>query len=109
MVTLKKTKRLRKKGGSKRKIRCWSKQTKAKKRYVVCTGSRGQKKTKRKTKRKRKSKRLRKKGGRRYTLLPQGLVNTGRDVQFGLESVYNGFQGYPSPVNPSPTFQPALE
>ena len=94
------SKRLRKRGGSK-KIRCWSRQNKSKKRYVVCTGSKGQK-------RRRKSKRLRKRGGKRNTLLPQSLVNTGRDVEFNLGEVYNGFQGVPPPVNPSPTYQPAL-
>ena len=44
-------------------------------------------------------KKLRKRGG---GLIPQDLVNLGRQVQFNLGSTYNALNGYPLPVNPKP-------
>jgi len=35
-------------------------------------------------------------------LLPQDLVNLGRQVMFGVGSAYNGLTGYHAPVNPMP-------
>jgi hypothetical protein len=40
-----------------------------------------------------------KKGG---GLVPQDLVNLGRDFTFNLKSAYNALNGYPSPVDPAP-------
>ena len=40
----------------------------------------------------------RRKGG----LLPQDLVNLGRDISFNMGSAYNALNGYPAPVNPLP-------
>ena len=87
-----------------RKLRCWTRKASNKKNYVVCSGSKGQKR--------RKSKRLRNKrqrGGKGTTLLPQSLVNAGRAIQFQTQSLYNGFRGLPAPVNPNPDVQPAME
>jgi hypothetical protein len=54
-------------------------------------------------------------GGRRHSrkrrgggLLPQDLVNAGRNVMFGLGSTYNALNGYPAPVNPLPYNQNQL-
>lgn len=41
-----------------------------------------------------------KKGG--SSLVPQDLVNLGRDVSFNFKSAYNALNGYPSPVDPAP-------
>ena len=48
-------------------------------------------------------------GGRKKTnkkngggLIPQGLVNLGRDFTFNMGSAYNALNGYNAPVNPSP-------
>ena len=97
-----KSKRLRKKqkGGG---LRCWSRKNKSNKRYVVCSGSKGQKR--------RRSKRLRKKqkGGQKGApLAPQVLVNAGRSLLYGGESVYNSVRGVGSPQDPNPTIQPAM-
>lgn len=35
-------------------------------------------------------------------LFPQDLVNLGRNISFGLGSVYNGVRGYPQPVSELP-------
>ena len=51
--------------------------------------------------RSRKSKsRRRKRGG--LNLIPQDLVNLGRDISFNLGSSYNALNGYPAPANPLP-------
>lgn len=47
--------------------------------------------------RKRKNKRS-KRGG----VLPQNLVNVGREIGFNMGSAYNALNGYPAPVNPLP-------
>jgi hypothetical protein len=50
-----------------------------------------------------KSKKHRKyKGKRGGGLIPQDLVNLGRDVGFNLKSAYNALNGYSAPVNPLP-------
>ena len=41
-----------------------------------------------------------KKGG---TLLPQDLVNVGRNISFQIGKTYNALSGVPPPVNPMPT------
>lgn len=50
-------------------------------------------------------------GGRKYRgskkrrgggIIPQDLVNLGRDVSFNMGSTYNALAGYPQPVNPLP-------
>lgn len=84
-------------------LRCWSRKNKSNKRYVVCSGSKGQKR--------RRSKRLRKKqkGGQKGApLAPQVLVNAGRSLLYGGESVYNSVRGVGSPQDPNPTIQPAM-
>ena len=35
-------------------------------------------------------------------LLPQDLVNLGREVGFNFKSAYNSLNGYKAPVNPLP-------
>lgn len=42
------------------------------------------------------------KGGDLTGILPQDLVNLGRQFQFGVGSAYNALTGYPAPVNPQP-------
>ena len=54
----------------------------------------GGKKNRNKTKTKQRTK----KGG----LLPQDLVNLGRDIGYNMGSAYNALNGYPAPVNPLP-------
>jgi hypothetical protein len=44
----------------------------------------------------------RQRGGDVTRLMPQDLVNLGRQVQFGVGSTYNALNGYPAPVNPQP-------
>jgi hypothetical protein len=98
------SKRLRKKQKGGRGLKCWSRKNKQDKRYVVCTGSKGQRKLRR-------SKRLRKKqkGGQKGApLAPQVLVNAGRSLVYGGESVYNSVRGVGSPQDPNPTVQPAM-
>lgn len=43
-----------------------------------------------------------KKGG---GLIPQDLVNLGRDFMYNVNSAYNAFNGYKAPVNPLPYIQ----
>ena len=43
-----------------------------------------------------------KKGG---GLIPQGLVNLGRDLTYNMGSAYNALNGYNPPVNPAPYVQ----
>lgn len=69
-------------------------------------------KNKKKT-RKHKSKnrrRHRRYGGSKHgsTVLPQPLVNLGRDMMFNGQSFINSFVGSPAPVNPDPTVQPII-
>jgi len=35
-------------------------------------------------------------------LIPQGLVNLGRDITYNMGSAYNSLNGYPQPINPAP-------
>lgn len=42
------------------------------------------------------------KGGTTSNFLSQDLINLGRQIQFGVGSVYNGLLGYSAPVNPMP-------
>ena len=46
----------------------------------------------------RRGRKMRRGGG----FLPQDLVNFGRNLTYGLGTAYNGFNGYPAPVNPMP-------
>lgn len=48
------------------------------------------------------SKKGRKKSLRGGGLIPQDLVNLGRDVSFNFKSAYNALNGYPAPVNSLP-------
>ena len=48
---------------------------------------------------KRMSKKMRKTGG---GIIPQDLINGGRNIMYGLGSTYNAMAGYPAPVNPLP-------
>ena len=50
----------------------------------------------------RKSKNRRRKGLRGGGLLPQDLVNLGRDASFNFKSAYNALNGYAAPTNPLP-------
>ena len=44
-------------------------------------------------------------GGSPYGL-PQGLVNMGREIEYGLKSMYESAIGGTPPVNPDPIYQP---
>jgi hypothetical protein len=48
---------------------------------------------------KRMNKRMNKKGG---GLIPQDLVNLGRDASFNFKSAYNAINGYAAPINSLP-------
>lgn len=71
------------------------------------------KKTKR-GKKSKKSKSTKKHTKRRYrggshhgnTVLPQSLVNLGRNLQYNIEGAYSSFMGAQPPVNPDPQVQP---
>ena len=100
------------KGGKKRRRRA----TKKMKRRTRKSKKRLHKKhSKRHTKRhsKRHSKRHTKKiymsgggpGGPPYGL-PQGLVNMGREIEYGIKSLYESAVGGNTPVNPDPSIQP---
>jgi len=41
-------------------------------------------------------------GRRGGGLIPQDLVNLGRNISFNIGSAYNAINGYPAPVNPLP-------
>jgi hypothetical protein len=47
-------------------------------------------------------------GGSKHgrTLLPQSLVNLGRNMQYNAESTWSSFTGAQQPVNPDPLVQP---
>ena len=96
-------------------LRCWSRKNKSNKHYTVCSGSKGQKRRRsnrlRKKSQKRRSNRLRKKqkGGQKGApLAPQVLVNAGRSLLYGGESVYNSVLGVGAPQDPNPTIHPAM-
>lgn len=38
-------------------------------------------------------------------IIPQGLVNLGRDLTYNMGSAYNALNGYSAPVNPAPYVQ----
>ena len=64
-------------------------------------------------KRHRKSKRVSMRGGGSSTAhgmppygLPQGLVNVGREIKYGIKSLYESAVGGDKPVNPDPSVQP---
>ena len=40
------------------------------------------------------------------TMLPQSLVNLGRNIQYNIEDTWSSFTGAQSRVNPSPLVQP---
>lgn len=44
-------------------------------------------------------------GGAPYGL-PQGLVNMGREIEYGIKSLYESAVGGDMPVNPDPSIQP---
>lgn len=48
----------------------------------------------------RKTRRLRQRGG--FNLIPQDIINLGRNVNYGIGSAYNAVRGFPTPVNPLP-------
>lgn len=50
----------------------------------------------------RKQKGLKQKGGTMSNFISQDIINLGRQIQFGVGSVYNGLLGYSAPVNPMP-------
>ena len=98
-------------------LKCWSRTNKTNKRYVVCSGSKGHKRSgskrknkklkrtrsKRKRQKRARSKRKRQKGGQKGApLAPQFLVNAGRSLLYGGESAYNSVRGVGSPQNPNP-------
>lgn len=43
------------------------------------------------------------KGGDLFDLIPQGITNMGRQLQFDMGSTYNSLNGYRPPTNPLPT------
>ena len=47
-------------------------------------------------------------GGSKHggTLIPQSLLNLGRNIQYNAESTWSSFTGAQQPVNPSPLDQP---
>jgi len=90
-----------------KKLKCWSRKSK-KGSYVVCTGSRGQVRRSKRLRKKKRSKSKKQRGGNKGAPLSQTLVNMGRSLSYGGESLFNGVQGYNAPVNPSPENQSAL-
>ena len=86
-----KTLKFRKRGGKKTragKIKCWSKKTKQNKRYVVCSGSKGQKK--------RRSRRLRnkkQKGGTLSYFMPTELNQLWYNTTNGVKNIFNTYKG----------------
>jgi len=50
----------------------------------------------------RKGRKGKRKGLRGGGLIPQDLVNLGRDVSFNFKSAYNALNGYPAPINSLP-------
>ena len=56
----------------------------------------------------RKGRKTRQRGGSNHgkTLLPQSLVNLGREAQYNVEGTFSALTGGPAPVNPDPTVQP---
>ena len=69
---------------------------------------RGKKTNKRVTKKRsvRKYKKHRGGGHHGNTLLPQSLVNLGRNTQYNVEGWWNAFTGSNGPVDPDPSIQP---
>ena len=39
------------------------------------------------------------------TILPSNLVNVGREMIYGTQSLYNGLAGYKAPTDPAPYVQ----
>jgi hypothetical protein len=39
------------------------------------------------------------------SMIPSNLLNVGRQISYGAESIYNGLGGYDAPTNPSPYVQ----
>lgn len=67
------------------------------------------KKTRRKRPTKKRRHRSRRhRGGSHHgnTLMPQSLVNLGRNMQYNVQNSWNAFTGSKSPVNPDPQVQP---
>jgi hypothetical protein len=90
-----------------KKLKCWSRKSK-KGSYVVCTGSRGQVRRSKRLRKKKRAKSKKQRGGNKGAPLSQTLVNMGRSLSYGGETLFNGVQGYNAPVNPSPENQSAL-
>ena len=59
----------------------------------------GGKRRKYKTRQKKSRRKLKHKGG---GLMPQDLLNLGRDFTYNFKSAYNSLNGYSAPVNPAP-------
>ena len=102
-----------KKGGKKYKSRSKSK-SKSKK-AMKTKKMKGGKKYKRSGKKSKKymRKRMMMRGGGSSTAhgqppygLPQGLVNVGREIKYGIKSLYESAVGGDKPVNPDPSVQP---
>lgn len=43
------------------------------------------------------------------SMLPTNLVNVGREMAYGAQSVYNGLSGYKAPTDPAPYVQPYVK
>jgi len=74
-------------------------------------GKKSQRKNARKTMNKmkkvnKKNKTHKQKGGRRDSMIPQDLVNIGRNVEFSINELINNWQGKLPPMSPSPVVQP---
>ena len=43
-------------------------------------------------------------------LIPQELINVGRNMVYGVKNIYSGYRGYelPASANPNPTYQPEM-
>lgn len=97
-------------------LKCWSKKNKSNKRYVVCSGSKGQKRSSKRLRKKKqngtRSKRLRKKkqkgGHKGGALAPQVLVNAGRSLLYNGQSLYNSALGVGGAHDPNPAVHPAM-
>ena len=93
-------KRSRRRRSTKRKQR----HGKSKRRLTRVHKKRRQGKSKRRYSRRTRKHRGGSKHGR--TLLPQSLVNLGRNMQYNAESTWSSFTGAQQPVNPYPLVQP---
>lgn len=111
----KKSRKNGKKGKKGKKSKSQSKTKKGGKKCMRTKTKKGGKKYKggKKSKKTKKTKRVMMRGGGSSTAhgmppygLPQGLVNVGREIKYGIKSLYESAVGGDKPVNPDPSVQP---